>query len=178
MSESSQREERRNLKKVLGETAAQAVEACRADVSKLSMQMSVVAKVMAELEERDKARAAVVAAYKTRLDGQGQWCGRNENATRELRHYVELGEDALWSMIDARLPRQLTFLERLRWLLFGDAPTRGRSTADRSLHTAEAEGSSPSPATITENTKTANMVKASPFYPKPETVTHPDKNLR
>lgn len=82
MSESLAKEQRRHLRKELGELAAAAVEDCRRQVAALDLQHRAVAREVIGLRQVQELEGP---RLQTRIDGLGAWCQKNEQQASGLR---------------------------------------------------------------------------------------------
>lgn len=131
MSGSLSKEQRRNVRKALGDTAVDAVEEARKDAATLALQHRVLAKehltlsnTLKEATERLDGRLNTVVA----------WCDKNEQriAAHEARTayeqqvYLQVVENIIRELRDHREAREqfeaLGFWRRLRWLFRGFPP--------------------------------------------------------
>ncbi len=111
---------KRNLRKAFGVPATDVIEQIRQFAAETHVQQCVLAKE--HLITRQAHEAELKGLHK-RVDGTSQWCERNEELLGRMRFNQVHEHDRL------RRFEGMTFLERLRWLLWGVVPAEKKSDA-------------------------------------------------
>lgn len=82
------KEERRNLRKAMGETATDALERARSEVLQLRMEHAAIAKELADCKVQAEAFATLMRSENLslngRIDGTAAWCQQNEEVVKHL----------------------------------------------------------------------------------------------
>lgn len=127
MSESVSREQRRNLRKAIGETATAAMEETRQLAYHVNVAQQALAKELLQLQGTWPGELKKLHA---RVDGTSQWCQQNEELIkRRDRQHQDLVDLVRQLQEEVRHLRRrlfvmqtLTFVERVKWALFGIVP--------------------------------------------------------
>lgn len=122
------REQRHNLRALLGAEAVDTVERCVSKCNALELRLNtsdgrqaVVLQALAALKHQ---AAAPDPAITRRLNTLSGWCDKNEKAIVDLDNETLSHLSRMFESFDAR-QRQLesmTFVQRLRWVFFGRVP--------------------------------------------------------
>ena len=117
MSGSATKEQRRHLRREIGETAEAAMNECRQVVYQVNTQQKVLAREV--LEFQAEVRDAITKLG-IRVDGASEWSAVNETRITEVESLV--GSHAAMQQTFALMG----FRARLRWALFGTLPEVAR----------------------------------------------------
>lgn len=135
MSEQLAREQRRHLKRAIGETATAAMGETRQLVAQVSLAQQALAR---ELQAVEAKFPDDVAKLHQRIDGVAAWCEQTEGAVQRLHdRLTELSDVVVCLDLAADVQAALSRWQRLQWLWTGRLPARPRPFAVKAPAMAE-----------------------------------------